>query len=208
MYFTRASTLEYFAEALGQQNFGLGRSVSTITELLIELSNRINLYVDILPRQARWQADLAMMNYLGDSTMVLSRVDRLINSLENITAIIEMTPELLDHNREAALSEVDRQRQESLELLINERKIVIDRLVQERKELVALIISERQNVLGEIKNERAIVLDEVRLLSSDLVQQTGQEIERIVDYIFWKVLITIIILAVLIVIAVFIFKKI
>jgi hypothetical protein len=208
LYFTRETTLKYFAEELGQQNFGLGKSVSTITELLIELSNKVNLYADILPRQARWQADLALMYYLGDSGMVLSRIDRLINSFESITAIVEMTPELLDHNRDAALSNIDLQRQKSLELLISERKAVISQLVLEREELVKIIMNERQTVIEEMKGERAVVMDEMRSISADVIQLSGQEMERIVDYIFWKVVVTLAVIAALIVIAIFLYKKI
>ena len=54
-YFTRESTMSIFAQWIGEENLGLGKSVATITEQVVELSNKLNIYVDMVPRQARWQ---------------------------------------------------------------------------------------------------------------------------------------------------------
>jgi dsDNA-binding SOS-regulon protein len=193
-YFSRESTVEYFAKWIGEARLRLGSSVSTITEQMIELSNRINLYADILPRQARWQADFALMNYLEDTAFLLGRIDQLILSLERITKMIEMSPELVEYNRNAAFNEVDRQRRESLELLVKERKAVVNQLIEERKEIVSVIVKERLTVLEELKSERDIVLNEIKEISSEIVVQSGQEIERVIDKIFWRAVILIVVL--------------
>jgi hypothetical protein len=206
-YFTRESTMEFFAKWLGEERFGIGSSVSTLTEQMIELSNRINLYADMIPRQARWQADFALMNYLEDTAFILGRIDSLIYALERVTRIIEMSPELVESNRDIILQDIDRQRRESLHLLVEERKAVVDELTSERIEVISAITQERLAVLEEIKGERALVLEEIRNISSDIVSQSGQEAERIVDIIFWRLVVLIGIIGVIAFIAIYLFKK-
>ncbi len=207
-YFTRESTLEYFAEWLGQTHFGIGGSVATMTEQMIDLSNRINIYADILPRQARWQADFALMNYLEDTSFILGRIDQLILSLERVSKTIESSPDIIDYNRDLILDDIERQRKETLALLIRERKTVIDQLIKERIEIVNVLANERLTVLDQMESEREIVMEELRKLSGDLVLQSGQEIERIVDKIFWRTVILLLVVGVFVVVSVIIYKKI
>jgi dsDNA-binding SOS-regulon protein len=108
--------------------------------------------------------------------------------------MIEMSPELVEYNRNAAFNEVDRQRRESLELLVKERKEVVNQLIEERKEIVSVIVKERLTVLEELKSEREIVLNEIKEISSEIVVQSGQEIERVIDKIFWRAVILIVVL--------------
>lgn len=205
-YFARESTMSIFAEWLGEEQLGLGRNVATITEEVVELSNRLNLYVDLAPRQARWQVDYAIMNYLQDSTFEYS-LSTMLSSMERITSVVEMTPEIIEFNREATMRDIDNQREKSLRLLIDERKAVIEEIRKERVEIVSVIMEERRTVLEELKNERAIVLEEVRDLYSDVVLQSTSEVERIVDKIFWRLTLISIIIAVTILLAVMLYKK-
>ena len=205
-YFTRESTMAIFAKLIGAENMGLGKSVTTITEQVIELTNRLNLYVDMVPRQARWQIDYMMLNYMEDS-LLTGGLTTLINSLDRISHIVEMTPEIIEYNREASFREIDEQREKSLMLLINERKAVIEEIRKERIELVAKIIEERMTVLEELKTERAIVLEEIKALSEETVLQSGKEIERIVDKVFFRVTILTLILGAVMILCVLLYKK-
>ncbi|MCG8305983.1 MAG: hypothetical protein MI975_01240 [Cytophagales bacterium] len=205
-YFTRESTIAIFAQWIGEGNLGLGKSVATITEQVVELSNRLNLYVDMVPRQARWQVDYVLMNYLQDSLLITS-LSTLVHSMDRITQVIEMTPDMLEYNREASLRSIDEQREKSLRLLIEERKAVIEEIRKERIEIVAKIIEERMTVLEEFKRERAIVLEEIDLLSKEIVYQSGQEIERIVDKIFRRLTLLTIVFGAVVLLSVFLYKK-
>jgi len=206
-YFSRESTLKLFAKWLGETNFGIGGSVSTLTEQVIELSSRINLYTDLLPRQARWQADLALMDYLEDTAFILGRLDQLIVSLERVSKTVELAPELIEVNRDIVLKDIDRQRRESLELLVSERKAVIEQLIKERMEIVNVIANERLRVLEQLKSEREIVMEELGAISTNTVLQSGAEIERIVDKVFWRTVILLALIGIFIIIAIIVYKK-
>ena len=205
-YFSRESTMPLFAKWIGEGNYGIGKNVATITEEVIELSNKLNLYVDLIPRQARWQVDYAILNYLQDSTLSMD-LSTLISSMDRITKVFEMTPEIIEYNREATMRDFDEQREKSLQLLINERKAVIEEIRKERIEVISKIITERMTVLEELKNERAIVLEEIRDISNNVVRQTGNEVERIANLVFWRLTIISIILGITIIIAVVLYKK-
>lgn len=207
-YFSRESTLKFFAKWLGETNFGIGGSVSTLTEQMIELSNRINIYTDLLPRQARWQADLAMMDYMEDTAFILGRLDQLILSMERVSKTIEISPELIEYNRDIVLNEIDEQRKESLDILVQERKAVIDQLIRERMEVVNVIANERLTVLEQMKSERAIIMEELGGITTNAVAQSGQEIERIVDKVFWRTVILLAAIGAFIIVSIIIYKKI
>ena len=74
---------------MGGEQFGLSISVATITEEVIELSNILNLYLDMLPRQARWQVEYAVTNYFQDSTFLYS-LFTILPSIERITTVAEV----------------------------------------------------------------------------------------------------------------------
>jgi hypothetical protein len=206
-YFSRESTLKFFAKWLGDTNFGIGRSVSTLTEQVLELSNRINLYTDLLPRQARWQADLALIDYLEDTAFILGRLDQLILSLERVSKTVELAPELIEYNRDIVLEDIDGQRRESLDLLVKERKAVIEQLIEERIAVVNVIAKERLNVLEQLKSEREIVMEELAVISTNTVLKSGEEIERIVDKVFWRTIILLAVIGIFIIIAIIVYKR-
>jgi len=205
-YFTRESTMAIFAEWLGEENMGFGKNVSTITEEVIELSNRLNLYVDLIPRQARWQIDYAIMNYLQDS-MISTNISTMVSSADRIANVVEMTPDIIEYNREATMRDIDEQREKSLRLLIDERKAIVNELRDERIEVISKIVNERMVVLEEIKSERSIILEEVKGIYDKTVKQAGAEAERLIDVVFWRLTLISIIFGVAILLAVILYKK-
>jgi hypothetical protein len=206
-YFTRESTLKFFAASLGEIKLGLGGNISNMSEQVVQLSNRLNMYADLIPRQARWQADFAIMNYLKDTASVMARIDRLLYSLEKVSDVVEMSPELIEYNRDATLREINHQRRETLALLQEERKAIGQFVTSEREEVLNILMQERLIVLNQLAEEREIALEEIRNLTSDVVVQSGMEAERIVDKIFWRTLIFLFILGAMGFIGVLMYKK-
>lgn len=205
-YFARESTMSIFAQWIGEGNYGIGKSVKTITEEVIELSNQLNLYVDLVPRQARWQADYALLEYMQDSSL-LYNLSTMVSSVDRMAHTVEKMPEVIEYNREATMRDLDEQREKSLRLLIDERIAVISEIRKERIDVVDKIIEERMIVLDEMKKERAIVLADIRDISEQVVQLSGSEIERITDKVLWRMTIASIIMAIALIITVVLYKK-
>jgi hypothetical protein len=178
-----------------------------MSEQVVQLSSRLNMYADLIPRQARWQADFAIMNYLKDTASLMARIDRLLYSLEKVSDVVEMSPELIEYNRDATLREIDHQRRETLALLQEERKAIGQFVTSEREEVLNILMQERLIVLNQLAEEREIALEEIRNLTSDVVVQSGMEAERIVDKIFWRTLIFLFILGAMGFIGVLMYKK-
>ncbi len=153
-YFNRTSTVRLFAQWLGEEKRGLAKSVVDITEEVSNLSNKINVYADILPKQARWQVDYALMTYMTDTTLAVNP-DKLMSQLDRITRTVELTPEIIA----ASLNTIDEQRIETLQHFVAEREAVFD------------------------------------------------EIEYLIDKVFWRITIIAAILGISIIIAVIIYKK-
>jgi hypothetical protein len=82
-----------------------------MTELMNDLSQRLNVYAELLPRAGRWQAEL-MLADLSDperSAIYLEILNQL-EAMETLNAFLLNAPNLVDEQRDILLEAVDRQR--------------------------------------------------------------------------------------------------
>lgn len=205
-YFSRPSTLDYFAKWIGEQRLGVSGNIRTMTEEMQELSNRMNLYADLIPRQARWQAEYAMLNFFNDSSWK-NRMDQMFYNMNKLTEVVTQSPEMIDDNREAMMEELDRQRKETMILLSAERIAVMNSISDERIEVFKFFETERTLLLNELKSERAIVMNQVEELSRSTMRNASSEMRSIVDIIFIRLLLLIILFGLLTFLFFYFFKR-
>ncbi len=187
-YFTRKSTLPIFAKWLGEEKLGIGKSVVTITEQVGELTNRVNMYSDIIPKQIKWQIELSALELTRDIQLD-SALDLLIENTSSLRHLIDTIPEMTDENRKAAFSELDRQRILTLDKLVEERISIIDAIVEERIAILYAIKNERIEFVKELNHQAELVIQHIDSLTYDLVDKTFTKTDDIINKIFWKVLI-------------------
>ena len=110
-YFFRASPVEQLATYLGQEQVSGLQAVGSMTEMMEQLSLRLNLYTELLPRSGRWQAEL-MLAELADSSRSSQFLEILnqIEAMETLNAFLLSTPDLVEEQREILLEAVDQQR--------------------------------------------------------------------------------------------------
>lgn len=205
-YFSRPSTLDYFAKWIGEQQLGISGNVRTMTEEIQELSNRMNLYADLIPRQARWQAEYAMLNFFYDSPWE-NRMDDMYNNMNKLTEVVTQSPELIEDNRVALMKEIDLQRIETISLLRAERIAVINSISDERMEVFKSFETERTLLLNELKSERAIVMNQVDELSKSAIRNASSEMRSVIDVIFIRLLLLIILLGLLTFSIIYFFRR-
>ncbi len=110
-YFFRPSPVDLLAKYLGQDQLSGLQAVGSMTELMEELSMRLNTYTEILPRAGRWQAEL-MLAELADPERAAIYLD-ILNRIEALDALNEFLvgmPDLVEEQRDILLEAVDYQR--------------------------------------------------------------------------------------------------
>jgi hypothetical protein len=117
---------------------------------------------------------------IGDTTVekTLNNFDRIVNSTERISKVVEESPDLIKELQQSSLIELNHQLLIALSKMSEERKIVLED-----------IMDERIAVLENIYQQRIETLDRIDSLASKTVTQSSIIANDIVDKIFWRLLI-------------------
>lgn len=199
LHFERASTLRLMGEVLASESLGLGKTIANVNESINELGTRLNYYIDQLPKQVRWQAQYmlyetleqmdinanvdsltALATHKVDSLVALaeSKGDSLFEYIDRMTVLAESGPELMDNQRIALTKDLQQ-----------ERAILLAALRRERLETLELLSQERAIVLKQLREERIASLEQMEGILNRTLQFSFQETEGIIDTLFWRSLI-------------------
>jgi hypothetical protein len=147
-----------------QSDLGAVASIKALGEGLGDITARLDSYNAYLPKQARWQAELALMDLMRDPRIsgAVSNVGVLSDALAKTSGSMEHLPELMGQAREAMVADVESQRLGIQAFMRQERLETMDTLKRERIATVAAMDSERRAATADLQRERQIVLDALR----------------------------------------------
>jgi len=193
--FIRKSALDFEAEFLGKEKFDLSRSFQTVNEGMTDLRNRMSVYTEYLPKQARWQAEYFTGELLGteilqDSLMTVN------DSLSRITAFIENSPKMLDEDILLMI-----------ESIADQRTATFEDLRKERIEVIEAIQEERVAVLAAIRQERIESFKDLDAIISKTLENSFLQANKMVDRMFFRTAISLMIIFVLGIIAFLVIRK-
>ena len=182
--FNRISTVTITAKELSRKKLVLTTSIGDMVTSINNLQDKLTLYADFIPKQARWQAEYMVYEYLSDSLKVdvFDNVNSLTSSIERISKFIEDSPELISSVQLKLMQDINTQRIATLELLKEERETILE-----------AITSERINTLEEINRERLETLNSIDKLADKSINSSGLMLVDVAD----KILIRLIILLVI-----------
>ena len=208
LYFVRKSVVAFFIEDQTVRKRKLFEIVGTLTENLVALQDLMMIYADHLPDQARWQAQLLLMDITKNPTVsaVMEDVDRISASVQSMSAVVEEFPKLIKEERTAVVDALHKERLESFEEVERMRTASFGQFDQMRLEsfqavdqmrfelfedieemrLATMkdIQGEREVVLDTLREERAVVLDYVDLerkrVTKDIEALVQKTMEKIV----------------------------
>jgi hypothetical protein len=197
-FYARETYLPEVAHLAESDDSGLVAGVGEATETLADISLRLNAYVTLLPKVARWQAELGVQEAAGR--------DDLRGTLEDVHAIGDMAryagPLLADvpgavRQVSAPIGElVDRQRRELLAAIDRERDNLTGFVTAERQAALAAVGVQRQAAMDGISQERAAVLSGVDAMTKRYFDDATVRARGIVDYGFVRALILVVVAAV------------
>jgi hypothetical protein len=182
--FHRRSTLDLFAKALGSEEYSLGSTVGSIAIGVHDIRNQITLYTDLLPKQIKWQAQYTAYVIFGDSTVenVMDNFNTITKSTSRITDIVEETPLLAEEIQQSTLHNINAQRIATLQSLTKERMAILE-----------AITAERIAILEDINLKRDETLDRLVEMTNNVLNRSSFFAVDIIDTIFWRILILLVI---------------
>jgi hypothetical protein len=207
---SRRATDAELAAFTAEANPGLTKTIGTLSTGLGDVWSRLDVYSAFLPKQARWQAELAVTELMAgaDPATVLADLHRITDAIDRISLTVEQAPGLVASEREEVLRTLQEERIIALETLhqeittayefISQERInLIERsLRQERVAILEALTAERIAILEAISQERIAAMEELDRVAGGLAENA---MRRVVDHLFLRLAQ---LLAVLLVIAV------
>ncbi|MEJ2004325.1 MAG: hypothetical protein P8X57_05020 [Cyclobacteriaceae bacterium] len=187
-YLTRRSIIYEISSYISNEQLRLKTGLINMNALVRDVSNQLEYYSAMLPKQTMWEMDMRMGEFIRPDSMALLMHD-MRRTLNATAGLLEKSEELLKYNRDTLLANVDYQ-----------RRLTMSSISNERIEALSAISTEREAVLNSLRNERMEVqqfMSEQReLLSRDMTAMTGGMLDQtegigkgLVDYVFYRVLI-------------------
>lgn len=157
----RASAEPGLIRLAEESDLGTLASIKAVEETLGDLAARLDSYNAYLPKQARWQAELTLMDLARDPQLgaAMTNLNAVSSSLAKTSGAMEHMPELMGQARAAVMSDVDGQRLAAQAFFREERTQAFDTLEQERIATLATLRNERLAATADLRGERQIVLD-------------------------------------------------
>jgi len=201
----RRGSTAMLAEFTARAGGGALKSIGSITETVEDLVARIDLNAEYVPKFARWQAQILILDDIkGDENFetVMAAIEQLQHLelvaafLEDLDPLVADLPELVTEEREAVLDEIHAYLRETLVFVELQRTTLMHEDVRtEREAILAAVREERLAVLAAISEERRIVLEAIGkervAVFADLDTLTDEAFTREVNKLFVRGLILI-----------------
>ena len=204
---------------LAEAESGMLASVGQATETLSDISLRLNAYVTLVPKVARWQAELAAEEVTGRDSLrgTLDDIQAIGDAARRASSLLADIPgaareasvpvrELLDQQRTEVLAAIpgaareasvpvrellDQQRTEILAAVDRERLTISEFITAEREAALAVVSEERRAALASISQERAVVLAALDAMAKRSIEDASGRARGLADYVFGRALILI-----------------
>ena len=167
----RRGSAAMLAEFTARAGGGALKSIGSITETVEDLVARIDLNAEYVPKFARWQAQLLILDDIKgdenfepvmDAVQQLQHLELVAAFLDDLDPLVADLPGLVAEEREAVLEAVHTYLRETLTFVELQRTTLMHEDVRsEREAILAAVREERLAVLAAIAEERRIILEAV-----------------------------------------------
>jgi len=184
---------------------GAGTVILGLGEVLDDLSKRLTIYTEHLPREARWQAELAAMRLMQDPPVADALLaaeslagshEQLAGSHERLAQSVASGLDLITAEHEVAFGELED---------LTQRTIAALRL--EREALVRAIEAQSELVLQRVREERIATMSQLEQMLETTIDSAFDRSEDLADRLFFRALILIVILAAMLLVVAIVFMR-
>lgn len=177
-----------------------------IIQVIAHLDNNIDalrkltiIYAEHLPKQARWQSELFLIDAtqmaevqrpLQDLTLVAEAMSRIADTSQTVPLLIQdelkKLSALVTQERVQAMREVDSMRDETLAQLQRERAIILAAVGQEREASFASLRDERIAVTRDFKDEVSRAFEAADSITRKRTVEVMRQAPSMIDHFFWR----------------------
>ncbi|PTX42181.1 hypothetical protein C8P64_2598 [Christiangramia gaetbulicola] len=199
-YFVRQSTIPLMTKIQNAEKVTFKRLAEDMSQSLDQMRAQLGSYMEVLPKQVRWESEFLIDNALTNAELN-NRFDSISNLLKRTVLVLESSSDLIDNQRVAAFKDISGERIAIIQALRQEREIILEEFKKER----AIILAELSE---QINTQREASFKDLNALTNQSIDATFNRTEDIIDKLFWRTLILISILFVLIFIGLLLYKRI
>ena len=204
LLFSRQSTAPLTAAALGPASSSALSAVGSMSDELRDLSARLSVYNEIMPKTARWQAALLLVakaaggvsfiETMRDIESYAGGMEDIVIFLDTLKVLLDSIPQLVSSEREAVMTDITR-----------ERIAVMNEMSELLAVTLAAINQERTAVMDGVTQERIAALQELDAIAARLTEmaldQAEVRIENAIDHLIWRLVQVLAVVAVLVAVA-------
>ena len=176
----RQSTDPEMIQKVGESDLGTTASLKALGEGVGDLTARLDSYNVYLPKQARWQGELFLIDIARDPQVdaVMSNVVVLSSALAKTSSGMDRMPETIGQAREAIRTDVDGERLAAQAFLRQERLQTLDAVRQERIATIAALHNERLAATEDLHGERKAVLAALYIQEAAVMNDVNVQREK------------------------------
>jgi hypothetical protein len=179
---SRPTAAAALADRLRTGKIGTFEAVGTLVEGFGELSDRLSVYGEQMPKQVRWQAELLLFDKgleHVDVDALLAETERLGRLADHTMEFTDGLPELIDGRIEANLPRVVAAlEQVRLEAAMGDVDAMIGRHVAVAVEVIE---SERELLLQAVREEREVTMREAEQMAGRFLDDSFDRVEAMVE---------------------------
>ncbi|MHC4410204.1 MAG: hypothetical protein ACYS0E_01005 [Planctomycetota bacterium] len=202
----RPSPMSEISRLLGPRELSTIDAVVSMEQHVADLTFRLGMYAESMPRQVRWQGELMteemfqrpkFQESLRDFAVMASSLEELAGYESVIHAQIDEAMGKMDRLTDGLLASVDDQRSATLTAVTEERKAILEEVDRQRTATLSAVQEEREAILEAatdsrieieklVRNERdRTVADAERIVNKSMNQGSSQARE-LIDHLFLR----------------------
>jgi len=190
-HFTRDSSIPLLRQLTSGPETSVWGALSKVEETVQDLTERVSLYVELLPQVARWQVELVLNDALEHSRLrgsledVAQLRESVLEALERLDPILTGEKELSIQAgaSDRLLTQIDSRVDDAFSDLRVERDALLEAADARIADLKQTLQSERETILASIDTQRVDTLETIRAereaILTDVERQTKEALARV-----------------------------
>lgn len=179
---TRPTAAMALTDRIPTGSIGAFAAVGTLVEGFADLSDRISIYGEHLPKQIRWQLEMLLYemglqkndidSIEADVARLGRAADHLVEFSDGVPALIEQQVATVVPELEKAVIAID---------LANLQASVDDRVAGHLAIALAAVTREREAALDAVQQERIAALADAERMANELVDRSFERVETMIE---------------------------
>lgn len=205
-YLNRRSIIYEISAWVSEEELRLKSGLLNMNDLMRDLSNQLEYYSAILPKQTIWQLDQRMAGLGVPDSLGLLLAD-MRRMLAASSLFLENSDAFIRENRDTVLASIDYQRRVTLALMQRERIAVLEAMSAERQAVLEALHQEREAAQDFLGMQQEAFTRDVNNLSNEMISLSVASGKEMIDYIFIRMMMLTAGLAIVVILGVIVYKR-